>query len=859
MESLQSTSAIDKSWQVLQRRWLPGTIAFITIFTLGSISALIKKPIYEAEAELKFKKSDASASLTEVSRELGTLSSLVEKSNPLSTEAQVISSVPLVQKTINTLQLKNDKGKPLKVEAFRQNLLVKEVSTTDLLSVAYQNTNPEQAAEIVNTLVANYLDNNISVNRAEAIAAREFLEGQLPKAEQTLIQSESSIRKVQEENNIISFEDEADATSNTLENIEQRLIEANSQIENTRSQSEYLKKQLGLSPDQALAATAVSQSPEIQDVVKQIQELESQLAVDKTRFTANNPEIKALVAKIDSLNGLIKKQVGSVGSSQASKVYRNHKFGATQQELTAELIKLEASNIGFAKQATYLNRIKQEQENKARQLPELQQKLRQLERQLGVSKSTYELLLQQLKTIELAESQNIGNVRVISYAIVPDRPISSRGMAVFAAGSLALLAASGLIYLLEMTDNSIKTVEEAKKLFGYTWLGVIPNIDRTKYLELPEDRDPIVPQLIVRDRPSSSIGESYRMLQSNLKFLTSDRQLKTIVVTSSVAGEGKSAVAANLASAMAQVGNRVLLLDADLHHPMQHRIWDTYNDRGLSHVIAEQIDPRLAIEEVMVNLDVLTSGVVAPSPGTLLDSQRMRMLMDYWSERYDFVIVDTPALDFAADAPILGRMADGVLLVVKPGSVERSQAAFAKDILEQSGQNVLGIVVNGVSPKVEPHNYYYHSLEDKPEDRELSTNLLKGQSKEELWETISRLAKESKKNKFDPNLDLKQLNSVPLEELEATIVYLQQDLEDLTRLVKEQEEELFLQRQKVKKFQRKVNLAADEERLSLEEQLSQEQERKNMLDETLVGQRRNLDKRKKILTKYRQVLETKQN
>jgi capsular exopolysaccharide synthesis family protein len=858
MESLQSTSGINKSWQVFQRRWLPGTIAFITIFSLGSIASLIKKPIYEATAELKFKKNDASSSLTEVSRELGTLSPLAEKSNPLSTEAQVISSVPLIQKTIEMLKLKNSEGEALQVEEFRQNLLVKEITGTDLLSVAYRDENAEKAAEVVNGLIANYLDNNVSVNRAEAVAAREFLEKQLPEAEKTLIQSESSIRKVQEENNIISFEQEASATVNNLKNVEQRLIEANSQIANTRSQSDYLKKQLGLNPEQALAATAVSQSPEIQEIVKQIQELESKLAVEKTRFTDRNPEVQALQAKINSLEALIQKQVGSVGGVEAQKVFGNHKFGSTQQQLTTDLIKLEATNIGFAKQVAYLNRIEQEQRTKARRLPELQQKLRQLERQLSVSRSTYELLLQQLKTIQLAENQNIGNVRVLSYALVPEKPVSSLAIAILASGSLALLTAAGLVYLLEITDNSIKTVEEAKKLFGYTWLGVIPNIDRSKLLELPESKDPLVPQLIVRDRPSSSISESYRMLQSNLKFLTSDKQLKTIVVTSSVTQEGKSTVAANLAAAMAQVGNRVLLLDADLHHPMQHRIWDTYNERGLSHVIAEQIDPRLAIEEVMLNLDVLTSGVVAPSPATLLDSQRMRMLMDYWAERYDFVIVDTPSLDLAADAPILGRMADGVLLVVKPGCVERSQANFAKEILEQSGQNVLGIVVNGVNSKTEPYNYYYHSLEDPQENRDGSTKLL-GQSREELWETISRLAKESKKSKFDVNIDLKQLNNVPLEELEATIVYLQQDLEDLTRLVKEQEEELFLQRQKVKKFQRKVNLATDEARLNLEEQLSQEQERKNMLDETLVGQRRNLDKRKKILNKYRQVLETKQS
>jgi hypothetical protein len=231
-------------------------------------------------------------------------------------------------------------------------------------------------------------------------------------------------------------------------------------------------------------------------------------------------------------------------------------------------------------------------------------------------------------------------------------------------------------------------------------------------------------------------------------------------------------------------------------------------------------------------------------------------LIDYWSESYDFVIIDTPALDLAADAPIMGRMADGVLLVVKPGAVERAKASFTKEIMEQSGQNVLGIVFNGVSPTVEPRTYYYHSLEDKQEL--LESSKLLDSPKEELWETISRLARESKKNQINSNLDSEQLSLASLEQLEQMVAELQKDLADLTHLVKEQEEELLMQRQKVKKLRRKVNIATESDRPALEAELEQEQERKRMLDQTLIGQRRNLEKRKEILYEYQQVLEDKQ-
>ena len=300
----------------------------------------------------------------------------------------------------------------------------------------------------------------------------------------------------------------------------------------------------------------------------------------------------------------------------------------------------------------------------------------------------------------------MGNARLVENAQVPQWSVTPNKLSTLALGNLlGLLLAIGTALVLDALSTSIKTIKEAKEIFGYTLLGIIPAFGSEKDGNYDGDAESAA-KIVVRDAPRSPISETYRILQANLKFLSSDKVVKVIAVTSSVPQEGKSTVSANLAAAMAQSGRKVLLIDADMRLPSQHKIWNLINDAGLSNVLVGQAQLGKVLKEVMVNLHVLTAGVTPPNPMALLDSKRMASLIKKFSATYDFVIIDTPSLSTAVDAPILGKMADGILLVVQPGIVDSGSAAAAKEFLEQSGQNVLGQVVNGVTSENQPHSYY---------------------------------------------------------------------------------------------------------------------------------------------------------
>jgi len=728
MESTETGMGFQEYWQILKRRWLPALAVFASVLALTAYTTLKEKAVYEAEGKLLFKKTTPGSTLTELGKELGQLTPAAEQSNPLTTEIELIRSVEIVEKTINRLHLKDEENNhTLKKKDFLKQLTVATIRGADILTVSYKDKDPQIATDVVKTMMNYYLENNQKVNRLEAVSVRQFIEKKLPNSDKAMRKAAAELSKFKEDNKVVNLEQEASSAVTVMAGLESQIDQAKSDLIKANTKSKAFEDQLQMNPQQALAASTLSQSSTVQEALKEYKQIERQLAIEQNRYVETSPIITRLQTNKATMKALLDKQIQQVLGGQQPLQNQSLQIGDVKPKLIEEFIKVDVERQGLAERVTLLSNALAGYKQRVKVLPKLEKEKRELERKLQEAEADYQELQKKLQEIRITENQQVGNARIIQKPSVPEEPMSSRKSLLLVSGTLlGTLLALAAALVLESQDKSVKTIEEARELFGLTLLGVIPfqrksdkNTRRNSWRLKSASQDlELSPRpIVVRDTPHTSSSAAYRMLQANLRFLSSDKELKVIVVSSSLPQEGKSTVSANLAVAIAQLGRKVLLVDADMHCPVQHRIWELPNLVGLSNVIVGQAELKSAIAKVMDNLDVLTCGVIPPNPMALLDSQRITLLIKQFSASYDAVIIDTPAVNVAADALILGNKADGILLVVRPGVLNSGTVAFAKELLKKSSQHVLGIVVNGVSLKNEPHSHYYFTNESYAQEQ----------------------------------------------------------------------------------------------------------------------------------------------
>ncbi|MEH2392428.1 MAG: polysaccharide biosynthesis tyrosine autokinase [Nostoc sp.] len=716
---------IQKYLEVFQRRWLPLVGIVAISVTFGCLYAFSLKPSYKAEGSLMIK-TNRSSSLTGLPEDIGRLEALNMNDNPLETQVKVIGSNPVIEKTINSLNLKDSQGKLLSIPSLAKQLKIEGIKGTDVVQLSYQGGDPEQAAKIVNEVIDSYIDLNIKANQNEARTAKEVLVTEVPKAEEIVRRAESKLRLFKETNKVVVLEQEATAAVDTISKLGNQISQSQAQLDDVKGRLEQLGNEAQVDSQQGVISSELSQAPGVQKVLAQLQETESQLALERTRFEPEHPTITSLEEKVVALKSLLKQRTTQVaGTAQITE--RSLQVGQLRQSLIADITRAQADRVGLERQIGTLQRQQDTYIKRANNLPRLEQNQRELERKLKAAQTTYETLLNKRQEIDIAQNQKIPNARVISYALIPEKGEGPRKILfIVGGGGIGLFLGIIVAFSLDLIDRSVKTVKEAKEVLKYSVLGVIPTQGRNgKDHSFIAGLDRAIPKIIGRDIPYFPLGNAYQILQVNLKFLRSDKPLKSIVVTSSVAKEGKSDVSANLAVTMAQAGRRVLLVDADMRHPIQHHIWGLTNTIGLSNVIVGQVSLDVVVQEVMPNLEVLTSGALPPNPVAMLDSQRMATLVSNFGRDYDFIIFDTPPLSGIADAAVLSTLTDGMLLVVRPGVVDLNSANSAKEFLTQSGQKVLGIVINGVNIKNEPNNYFYDTKKRQIEQDLVSSSLTK--------------------------------------------------------------------------------------------------------------------------------------
>ncbi|NJN49117.1 MAG: polysaccharide biosynthesis tyrosine autokinase [Alkalinema sp. RL_2_19] len=554
------------------------------------------------------------------------------------------------------------------------------------------------------------------MNRAEASAARKFIAKQLPELSLRLEQAEINLRDFEEVNQVVSLPDEAKSSVETVAELSQRVATAKSDYDNVNAQTAALRSRIQRNEQSALALNNLNQSAGVQQAFSQVQQVEAELASQRTMYRAGHPQIQILARRQAALNNVLRQRIQEVlGTNQA--VSRSElQVGLSEQKLIELYLNSEINRRGLASQLNSLLQARSTYQSRASRLPRLRQQRQALERQVMTLQTNHQALTRRLQEVEIAENQDLGVAQIVAKATEPGLPLASKQKLLLAGGSIA----GALLYILtafclDLRDPSIKTAKEAREVFPFASLGLIPLMHRKSQFGRKASAE-AVPQLPVIEHPNSLTSAAYRMLQSNLKFLNPDRHIKSIAVTSSIAKEGKSTVAANLAAALAQMGHRVLLVDVDFYRPVQHRIWGLVNNVGLSNVIMSQVKLKTVINRVQPNLDVISAGTLPPRPLALVDSNRMSALMAAFEKQYDYVICDTPPLVLASDVVALGKKTDGIMMVVRPGTIDMNSATEAKRILEQSNLELLGIVTNGVAIENEPDSYlkrareYYDSV-----------------------------------------------------------------------------------------------------------------------------------------------------
>jgi succinoglycan biosynthesis transport protein ExoP len=335
----------------------------------------------------------------------------------------------------------------------------------------------------------------------------------------------------------------------------------------------------------------------------------------------------------------------------------------------------------------------------AEQIQSIRDQITALQTQVNTWQANYASLLSFL------QEGATNYISVVEPATVPNAPIGPKTRTnVLLAAVVGVMLGAGFAFLIEYLDDTLKSPDDVVQALGLSPLGAISRIDGKSY----EDK------LVAAIHPRSPISEAYRILRTNIQFSAVDKPLGTLLVSSPNPIEGKSITLANLGVVMAQAGLSAILVDSDLRRPVLHKIFDLPNKEGLTTALLDgefNLDGRLQTTQVE-NLKVLTSGPLPPNPSELLGSQKMKVLIESLKGKADVVLFDSPPTLVVTDAAVLAGQVDGVFLVADAGHTRREMAWRAKEDLLKVGANVLGAVLNKLSPRGAGYYYYYYYSRD---------------------------------------------------------------------------------------------------------------------------------------------------
>ena len=557
------------------------------------------------------------------------------------------------------------------VSAFVGRVEVAPIRGSRLVNVSFTARDSKFAALAVNTLVDEYVEQNLQVKVQSSQNMLEWLHKELEKQQKKVQDSEQALSDYRDKQNALSLDDKQNIVTQRLT----QLSDALTRTRTVKAQKEALYKQVRDLPGTTTpdAIPAIALNPSIQALKNKIADLAQQRAQLAEKYGEKWPALQAVNANLQEARGQLDAE-----SAKALQSVRNDYETAVLEERTL------ASNLEAAKAD-------------AQDLSRKSVGYNVMEREAKSNRQVYESLLAREKELSVASNSRANNVRVIDRAEVPRAPITPGGrrtwlMSLAVGLALAIAVAFGLDYM----NDTIKTPEDVSRRLKLPFLGLVPSIRGEKHPVLTSSHVP------------HDFGEAFRSLRTSLIAKYPGDGTKIITVTSAQPLEGKTTTAANIAMALAYGGARVLLIDADMRRPGLHRPLRLTNERGLSQVLIGQARVRDVIQRTVdPNLLAITAGRTPPNPSELLASERMKTLLANLSHGpFDWIIVDTPPVLAVTDAVILAPHVSGVTFVVGAEMTRRRLAERAIETITASHPKVCAVVLNKVDFA---RNKYYYS------------------------------------------------------------------------------------------------------------------------------------------------------
>jgi len=432
-------------------------------------------------------------------------------------------------------------------------------------------------------------------------------------------------------------------------------------------------------------------------------------AIASSKIFDNNPTMAIAHQRLDDLEADYAKQIELKNETHADVVKLQEQIDqlSRQIEETART-KLTVLRRDVTRKQGEVNQLA----TKISELPTQASNLEELGKERDRQFQLYQQLQAEAQKLEISSSADNASIEVLDPAIEPQFPINRNKAAKAAGGGAAgFLLGIGIVLALEALDRTIKTVEDAKNCMKLNVLGAIPQINFGDYYDFQdhEKAKMVDQQLVTHDFAPTPIGEAYRSLRTNILFSKSAGRIQTFVITSTAPGDGKSFTAANLSICMAQQKSNTLLVDTDMRRGVLHNTFGVPKEPGFSNYLMGSILAAEIIHDTHIpNLSVISCGSLIPNPSELLGSVQLRRFLDEMRRRFDLIIFDTPPLNAATDAVVLGTQVDGVVVVVRSGKTGKEVARQKMELFNNVHAKIIGIILNGTAVDLAHEGYSYY-------------------------------------------------------------------------------------------------------------------------------------------------------